>query len=300
MGQRQVDLLEARAANDEAFELAVLGERLRGQLVEDARRAVGLEDDVAAVLAVADLGGRRGADQVGRRADRDDLAASENRDAIGQALGLVEVVRRENDRLAEAAKRAQGLPGLAARVRVEAGRRLVEEDQLGVADEREAEVEAAALPTRKAANYLVSLLAEADQLDDVVYRTRVRVVAGEQAQALGGCQRLVHRRGLKHEAGPAGAPCRGLHVLGGRSGRQPLVRFGLEAGGPRELGAGLAGSEQRARQDGIGPDSVGREALAQLAGGAAALCGERPQLVRLSVRSLGMANEVELHGGEHS
>src|SRR2546423_787845 len=213
MGQRQVDLLEARAANDEAFELAVLGERLRGQLVEDARRAVGLEDDVAAVLAVADLGGRRGADQVGRRADRDDLAASENRDAIGQALGLVEVVRRENDRLAEAAKRAQGLPGLAARVRVEAGRRLVEEDQLGVADEREAEVEAAALPTRKAANYLVSLLAEADQLDDVVYRTRVRVVAGEQAQALGGCQRLVHRRGLEHDAdllAPAAAGKRGV------------------------------------------------------------------------------------------
>src|SRR2546423_8719587 len=174
MGQRQVDLLEARAANDEAFELAVLGERLRGQLVEDARRAVGLEDDGAAVLAVADLGGRRGADQVGRRADRDDLAASENRDAIGQALGLVEVVSREHDRLAEAAEGAQRLPGLAARVRIEAGRRLVEEDQLRVADEGKAEVEAAALAAGEAPHELVALLAEADQLDHLVDRPWLR------------------------------------------------------------------------------------------------------------------------------
>ena len=100
--------------------------------------------------------------------------------------------------------------------------------------------------------------------------------------------------------GLASPACRGPHSLGGRAGRQPLVRFGLEAGGPRELGAGLAGAEQRTGQDGVGPDPLGREAFPQLAGGAAALCGERPQLVGLSLRSLGMANEVELHGWENS
>src|SRR5207248_3998293 len=165
------DLLEARAADDQAFELAVLGDGFGGELVEDARRAFGLEDDLAAVLAVADLGRGPGSDQVGRRADRDDLAAAEHCDAVGEALGLVEVVRREHDRLAEAAERAQCLPGLAAGVGVEAGRRLVEEDQFGVADEREAEVEAAALAAGEAANYLVSLVTEPDQLDDVVYGT---------------------------------------------------------------------------------------------------------------------------------
>ncbi len=74
------------------------------------------------------------------------------------------------------------------------------EDQLGVADEREAEVEAAALTAREAANHLVALVAEPDQLDDVVYGTRARVVPGEQSEALGGRQRLVHRRGLEHHA----------------------------------------------------------------------------------------------------
>ena len=64
----------------------------------------------------------------------------------------------------------------------------------------------------------------------------------------------------------------------------------------RELGAGLPGAEQRAREDGVGPDAFRGESFAQLACGAAAVRGERPQLVRLSVRGLGMANEVELHG----
>src|SRR2546430_10426169 len=47
--------------------------------------------------------------------------------------------RRQQDRLPERAERADHLPGSAARSRVEAGRRLVEEEQLRVADERRSE-----------------------------------------------------------------------------------------------------------------------------------------------------------------
>jgi trans-2,3-dihydro-3-hydroxyanthranilate isomerase len=100
--------------------------------------------------------------------------------------------------------------------------------------------------------------------------------------------------------GLAALGSRGFHVLGGRPRGEAFVGFGFQARWAGELGAGLAGPEQRARQDGVGADSLGGEALAQLAGGAAALRGERPQLVRLSVRSLGMANQVELHGWENS
>src|SRR5205823_9415320 len=97
-------------------------------------------DDLAPVLAVADLCLRR-AGQVCRRAGRDDAPFTQDGDAVGELLRLVEVVRRQQDRLAERAQAADRLPGGAARGRVEAGRRLVEEDEVGVTDEREPEVE---------------------------------------------------------------------------------------------------------------------------------------------------------------
>ena len=73
---------------------------------------------------------------------RDDAAFAQDGDAVGELLGLVEVVRGQQYRLAERAQRADHLPGRASRRRVEAGRRLVEEEEVGVADERDAEVEA--------------------------------------------------------------------------------------------------------------------------------------------------------------
>ena len=84
-----------------------------------------------------------------------------------------------------AAQAADRLPGAAPRARVEAGRRLVEEDQLGVADQREPEVEPAALAAGEPAHAGVALLLQADELDHLVHRPRLAVVAGEQAQHLG-------------------------------------------------------------------------------------------------------------------
>ena len=66
-------------------------------------------------------------------------------DAVGEVLRLVHVVRGEQDRLAELAQAGDQLPRLAAGGRVEAGGRLVEEDQLGVAGDAEREVQPAAL-----------------------------------------------------------------------------------------------------------------------------------------------------------
>ena len=69
-------------------------------------------------------------------------AVREHDDAVGEPLRLLHVVRGQQDRLAEAAQVGDRLPRLAPRGRVEAGRRLVEEDQLGVADQAEREVQA--------------------------------------------------------------------------------------------------------------------------------------------------------------
>jgi trans-2,3-dihydro-3-hydroxyanthranilate isomerase len=92
----------------------------------------------------------------------------------------------------------------------------------------------------------------------------------------------------------------GLYVFRRRSRGEPLVRLGLDSGSTRELGAGLSGAEQWARQDDVRAHTVGGQALAELPGGTTAFCGERPQLVGLAVRSLGMADEVELHGWQDS
>ena len=76
-----------------------------------------------------------------RRALGDDVAAREHDDAVGEPLRLLHVVRGEQDRLPERAQVGDRLPRLAPRGRVEAGRRLVEEDQVGVADQAQREVE---------------------------------------------------------------------------------------------------------------------------------------------------------------
>ena len=86
---------------------------------------------------VADLGRDPRAGQLRRLAERDDPALAQHGDAIGELLRLVEVVRRQEDGLAELAQRADHLPRGAAGRRVEAGRRLVEEEELGVADQAE-------------------------------------------------------------------------------------------------------------------------------------------------------------------
>ena len=60
------------------------------------------------------------------------------------------------------------LPCRAARGRVEAGGRLVEEEELRVADERDAEVEPALLPARQRLHPRARLLLETDERDHLV------------------------------------------------------------------------------------------------------------------------------------
>ena len=113
-----------------------------------------------------------------RRPLGDDPAAGDDRDAVGELLGLVHVVRREEDGLAERAQPVDHVPGGAARRRVEARRRLVEEDQLRVADQRERDVEPPPLPARELRRERVGLLVEPDERDRLVDVARLEVVAG--------------------------------------------------------------------------------------------------------------------------
>ena len=80
---------------------------------------------------------------VGRALD-DDAAAVDDREPRGEPVGLLQVVRREQDRHQLLARQALDLvPHLRARLGVEAGRRLVEEQHLRAVQQADRDVEPA-------------------------------------------------------------------------------------------------------------------------------------------------------------
>ena len=72
----------------------------------------------------------------------EELAAGDDSDAVSERLGLIEIVRRQHDRRALVGEAADELPEVATSLRVEAGRRLVEEEQFWPADDAQADVDA--------------------------------------------------------------------------------------------------------------------------------------------------------------
>jgi hypothetical protein len=82
-------------------------------------------------------------DQRARRALGDDAAVVHDREAVAQALGLFHEVRGEHERLAFLRQAAQPLPDQVARLRVEAGGRLVHENELRVVHQRARQRQAA-------------------------------------------------------------------------------------------------------------------------------------------------------------
>jgi hypothetical protein len=60
-----------------------------------------VDDDLFAVQPVTDLGRRQGSRELAWAAKGGDLAVAQHGDSVAKALGLVEVVRSEEDRLTE-------------------------------------------------------------------------------------------------------------------------------------------------------------------------------------------------------
>ena len=96
-----------------------------------------------------------------------DAAAWQDRHPVGQPFRLIEVMGSQDDRLAERAQVLDRRPAAPPGLRVEAGRRLVEEDQVGVAREGEGQVKAAALPARQPPHLDVGVLGELHELEQV-------------------------------------------------------------------------------------------------------------------------------------
>ena len=112
-----------------------VGERLDAASPAGSISAQRLVPVVVGVEAqLDDLAGRVPVDQLARRALGDDAAAVHDHEPVAELLGLVHVVRREHERHALALQLVEPLPHEVAGLRVEPGRRLVEQHELGPVD----------------------------------------------------------------------------------------------------------------------------------------------------------------------
>src|SRR5439155_15392221 len=117
----------------------------------------------------------------------------------GEHVGLLEVLRGQEDGDAVLAREPSDLgPEGRAALRVEAGRRLVEEEHARAVDQRERQVEAALHPAGVALDLAVGSLHQADALEQLVgagpaFRAWKRLESRLESQMLASGQQPVER-----------------------------------------------------------------------------------------------------------
>ena len=141
-------------------------------------------------------------------AGRDHVAAGEDADGVAQPLDEVELVAGEDDRDALAALLEQRLGEGVDADRVEAGERLVEDEDLGPADERGGELDALLVAEGQLLHLVAPALAQAEPVDPLGGRVgrlgRAQPVqAGEVGDLLADLHLRVEPALLRHVADPA-------------------------------------------------------------------------------------------------
>ena len=158
------------------------------------------------------------------RAPGDDLAVVDDRDRVGQLVGLLEVLRRQQQRRALLDEAPDDVPHPDPAARVEAGRRLVEDQQSRAADEGGAEVEAAAHAARVGLDDAVAGLGQLELLEQLVRRGGApRATAGGRAvrTATGSRDRSGSRPPPR--TGPTGRSPAGCHPPGSGTSKPATV-----------------------------------------------------------------------------
>ena len=87
---------------------------------------------------------------------------------VAELLGLVHVVRRQDERHAALLQPVEAVPDDVAGLRVEAGGRLVEQQQLGLVDERAGDREPALHAARQRLDLVAGTLGELDEVEQLV------------------------------------------------------------------------------------------------------------------------------------
>jgi hypothetical protein len=227
-GQRQEDLVQARLAEGELRDPDA-GPR---QLRHPERRAlrvgaggrhgsrIGLQGDGAdgSLEELRGLGSALGVQQTDVQcpcADRrleltgralgDDAAAVDDGDPVGELVGLLQVLRAEQDRGPPGDQGPGDLPDLPARPRVQAGGRLVEEHHLRGDDDARRDVQPPPHAARVVLGQPARGLADAERVEQLVgprlrRRPRQPEQAPEQDQVLPAGEVLVDRGQLTGQA----------------------------------------------------------------------------------------------------
>jgi hypothetical protein len=112
----------------------------------------------------------------------DQLAAVDDHDLVDGLRHLGEHVARDQDRPALARERPEEVAEPADALRVEAVRRLVQDEHLGIAEERGGQAEALPHPQRVALHAATAGLSEVDECQDLVH-ARARDPAGDGEHA---------------------------------------------------------------------------------------------------------------------
>ena len=128
--------------------------------------------------------------QLGRRALGDDRALVDDPDPVGEHVGLLEVLRGQEDGHALVPRKPAPPPRAPPALRVEAGGRLVEEEDPRPVDEGQREVEAPLHPAGVRAHLAVGGLREADAVEELVRPART-LAARRVVQAI--CRRRCSR-----------------------------------------------------------------------------------------------------------
>ena len=128
--------------------------------------------------------GQRGPDRprsclcldLGGRAVRHDLAASDQHDPVGVGVSFLQVVSGEGHGLAAFGYRPHRLPEVAPALDIDAGCRLVEQQQVRVTDQGGCEPYPLSLATRQLRGPLPGELGRPGDPQDVVHGKRMRII----------------------------------------------------------------------------------------------------------------------------
>lgn len=168
-----------------------------------------------------------------------------DRDAVAEGVGLVQVVGGDEDRHAVRAQPADLVPHVRPTLRVQAGGRLVQEDDLRLVDDAEGDLDPATLATGVGLALAVGELGELEGLQGT-YRPALRlglrdaVQPGLEHQLLPTGGLVPGAAALGHIADAAAYLARVLAQVGAGDGGLAPVR--LDEGRQHPQGGGLAGA----------------------------------------------------------
>src|SRR5664280_1746835 len=136
-------------------------------------------------------------DQLRHGAHLQDVAVVHDRHPVAQLGGLLHVVGGQHHRRAPLLEPLDEVPERAPGLRVQPRRRLVQEDQLGIVDERQCDRQALLLPAGEVHRPCLGAFPEVDRVDQLPGRHVMVKEAAEEVQELGHGESRVERHALE-------------------------------------------------------------------------------------------------------